>query len=297
MSHQVSRVRQVALRLALLLILGLALSSATFAGEKVVIHLINGRTITGVIDSHTNDRELWVHSTDLAIAVYSSVRWTEVASADVDQKSLSPQEIYHLAQRSNVQIPAKTFLLPSPANSSSVPTKLGPHVNDLEILPTLANWDADAEPDGLEVRLTTTANNPAVSGLVTIRLMGQRLGTTERLESRRQLGFYTNGGSVREYAPRHGYSRYVEINRWTERLQARNWVDSRYVLRLPFRNVHPEHDLDIAVDGQVDAHLNVQGQRVYNASSPIRLRTYSPLREELQLYRGTRSFPDELVGR
>jgi hypothetical protein len=52
-----------------------------------------------------------------------------------------------------------------------------------------------------------------------------------------------------------------------------------------------------ARDGQLDAHLSVDGQGVHAATTPIQLRSFSPLREELQINRRTRYIPNEFQQR
>ncbi len=274
---------------------GLLLASYASGAEVVVVSLTNGRILTGEIDSRTDETELWLHSTEPSIVLLSSVPWSEVASARIQKKTLSQGEFRDAAIQLKQPIPADVFRQ-SPASIKTSQPPVMPRVRTMEIVPTLANWDRDAEPDGVEVRinpLTSEGQVAAINGIVTVRLVGRRLGTSERLESRGSMGFWTDGASTREYMPRRGNARYQELGRWSERLQATDATNSGYVLRLPFRNVHPEHDLDVALDGQIDAHLSVTGQGVYDATSPIQLRRFSPLREELQLYRGTRLFPDE----
>ena len=279
----------------LVVCLGITSASTVAAADVVVVVLQNGRVLAGSVGEQTDDSDLWLFSAELSILVSSATPWSDVASATVRGKTLTAAQFQAVIEQLKTPVPPETFQHPA-FPVFGPPCISRPRVQSLEILASLRNWDRDLEPDGLEVRLdplTCDDDLAIVDGLATVRLLGRRRGLQERLETTQQFGFWTDGGSVSEYAPRRGYQRYVELGRWTERIRAVQWTERGYVVRLPFRRVHPEHDLDIALDGVVDVRLNVTGQGTWNATTPVQLRTFSPLREDLELYRRTRYFPDE----
>jgi hypothetical protein len=123
------------------------------------------------------------------------------------------------------------------------------------------------------------------------------MGIADRLEKPSVFGFWTNGSSPRELAFRMNNTRYVEVGRWNERLRKKEAVNGTYILHLPFRQLHPERELDLLLDGELTAHVSVQGQGLHELTHPVQLRRFSPVREELQLNRGQRYFPDEYTAR
>ncbi len=283
---------------ALVMCVGLLDNPQASAGTIVVIQLVNGRLLTGEVNSRTDKSDLWLHSAEPSIVVLSSVPWSDVAAARIGQQTLSTVGLREALTQLKSPIPVAIFRQ-STTPEAQVPAHVQ-RVSSFEILAKLGNWDRDVEPDGLEVRvnpMTADGNTAAVDGMIKLRLVGRRVASFERLESQSAFGFRTDSGSPREYAPRMNNARYIELGQWNERIRSRDATSSGYLLRLPFRTVHPEYDLDIALDGQLDAHLSVQGQPILEATAPLQLRTFSPLREELQLNRRTRFFPDEFTGR
>jgi len=70
------------------------------------------------------------------------------------------------------------------------------------------------------------------------------------------------------------------------------------VYRLPFQAVHPEFDTDWAAHGLVHVRLTVPGHGVFEASQEVvRIRAFSPIRDELEMSTGRRFFPIERTGR
>lgn len=270
-------------------------SGLAVAGETVAIFVRDGRVLSGEIDNRTTTSDLWLHSSEPSILILSSIPWSDITEARIGAEKLSPTELRGRVDRLKKPLPVEVLKRRKrPAGSPNSPA--APIVQQVEIVPDVANWKRGVAPDGLELRIRPLQANlqPApVDGLVTVRLLGRRLGTTDRLQSPTGFGFWTDGSNVREYTSRLSNNRYVELGRWTERLSNATLTDSGYLLRLPYRNVHPEQDLDIALDAIVDVRLNVDGQGIHEATAPVQLRKYDPLREELQRERGRRYFPDE----
>lgn len=271
------------------------LSDRAMAGTIVVVQLQNGRRMMGEVDSRTDEFELWLHSTEPSIAISSSVPWPQIAVARIAGGPDLRTDLRSRLRKLRSPIPVTTFQQVATRMESLRSPQLQ-RVVSLEIVPRLTNWDDDVEPDGFEVRVspfTSEGTAAAVNGNITLRLLGRRLGTYERLESHAGFGLMSNGSNTREYSPRLNTTVYFELGRWNERLSAKNRTPSGYQLRLPFRDAHPEFDLDIALDGQLDARLSVDGQRIHETTLPVQLRAFSGLREELQLNRRMRYLPVE----
>lgn len=275
----------------------LALQGTVFADDLVAVYVRDGRILTGRVDSRTNERELWLHAAEPSILVLSSIPWLDIKEAKVGERFLSADQFRKIATQLRAPLPLPLLKQPAVAIEPQFrPARvILDEVQSIEIVPELANWSGNAVPDGLLLRvypLTLNRDRAIASGLVNVRLLGRRWGTQERLESPRGFGFWREGGSIREYAARLDNARYIEIGRWTERLETVDRIQPA-LLHLRFRRINPELDLDVGFDGIVEARLSVDGQGIYVATAPVQLRTFSPLREELQLYRGTRYFPDE----
>lgn len=266
-------------------------------GDVVAIHLRDGRVLTGVVNEKTDDAELWLHSAEPSILILTSTSWREISSASVAGKPVTPEAFRKEAEQSKTPLPIATFRQPAALARSAIPAP--GRVQSLDVFASNANWDRDAESDGLALRLNPLAadgSTTAVDGMLTVRLLGRRRGTRDLRTSPPRFGFWTNGTPTTEYSPLRADERYVELGRWTERVKASHFTRDGYVARLPFRNVHPEYDLDVGLDGLVQCRLSVNGQGILDAASSVSLRDYSPLRDQLQIDRGTRFFPDEARG-
>jgi len=257
------------------------LAGASLAAEPVVAHLRNGRTVSGVVDAQTTRTRLWLRLTAPNIVALSSVDWRDVTRIEAQGRDYSAEEFRPEAVRQKTNIPANIFVKPAVKAGESVANekRTWPRVQSLRIEAELANWDQDAEVDGFEVHiypLTSDRNIVPVSGMLTAQLIGQNLTP--------DLMFEPVG---------ENYSR---LERWSQRLTPASFGDQEAVVRLPFRRIHPEFEVDIRYFAQLNASLSVDGQGMYEATVPVIMRTYSPLRERLQQYDRYRFFPRERTG-
>lgn len=251
------------------------------AAERVIVHTRDGRILSGEIDARTGADDLWLRLSEPSILLLSPVAWRDVESAELQGRQITRDELQKATATLKTEIPKGIFGQPSAPAAPSLPVDPAMpalRVQSLAIDATIANWDSDAEVDGLEVRVYPQAADGSavpINGQIVVRLFGQRFSYIE----------------IREDV--------TEIGKWTERLRPRQFTaaDGSAVIRLPFRVLHPEFDLDVRWFGQVNATLNVAGQGVYDASVPVVLRSFSPLRDYLHLYRGERFFPGERAGR
>lgn len=257
------------------------LAGACLAAEPVVAHLRNGRTVSGVVDAQTTRSRLWLRLTAPNIVALSSVDWRDVTRIEAQGRDYSAEEFRPEAVRQKTKMPANIFVKPVVKAGESVADqrRTWPRVQSLRIEAELANWDQDAEVDGFEVHiypLASDRNIVPVSGMLTAQLIGQNLTP--------DLMFEPVG---------ENYSR---LERWSQRLTPDSFGGQEAVVRLPFRRIHPEFEVDVRIYGQLSASLSVDGQGIYDATIPVIMRTYSPLRERMQLYDRYRFFPGERKG-
>ena len=262
--------------------------------ETVFVQLRDGRVVSGRVGDKTDDHELWLFAAEPSILIQNAIDWPDVVSASIGDRSLTAAELRESAEQLKSSLPVALLRKPAVQGVRPLP-EAELRVQSLEMVTSLANWDADAETDGLEVRLQPLAEDGELQpaeGMVSVRLYGRRLGTRQRLETQQRFGFWNDGSNPSEYHFGRGPARYVEIGHWSERIRVAQFTPSGCVVRLPFRRVHPERDLDLALDGLVHADFSVQ-RRVVHASAPIELRAFNPYRDELQLNRLTRFLPGE----
>lgn len=273
-------------------------AGAGLAVEPVVAHTRNGRVLSGVVDSQTTPTRLWLRLTAPNIVAISSVDWRDVTRVEAQGRDYSVEEFRPEAMRQKSDVPANVFVKAVPERNELVvgdKRELGdrrnilPRVQSLKIDAELANWDQGAEVDGFAVRISPLALDRSVvpvSGMLTAELFGQNITPDEMFEPLRQ-----------------DFSR---LERWSVRLVRDDFavVDPvggaagvrEAVVRLPFRRIHPEFEVDVRNYGQLNVSLQVAGQGVYDATIPVIMRTYSPVRERLQQYRRYRFLPGERPG-
>ena len=67
--------------------------------------------------------------------------------------------------------------------------------------------------------------------------------------------------------------------------------------RLPFRTVAPEWEFDLLPDAVLSVTLGASGHGNFQAATPVVVRPFNVLRDNLQQWRGTRFLPQEAPGR
>jgi hypothetical protein len=274
----------------------------------VEVSLRNGRTLTGEVDSGTDDAQLFLRLSSPRILIVSRVAWRDVlwvGSTQPGGRAWSPESL-RLWARSRELVPA-SMEVPAdgtPASPSAleaepfvppagiVPPPLagakGPlppffppplliplEAQSLSIDVKTANWDADAEDDGVEVRLFPRAANgmlAPVVGAVRVRLIGQHVATA----GARDL--------------RIGRPLFPELGQWSVLVRPWQFDDWGAVRRFPWQRIDPQSDLSVGSDGQVIVELGVTGGRTLRASAPVRLRSPSPLQQQWQALEGTAQF-------
>jgi hypothetical protein len=135
----------------------------------------------------------------------------------------------------------------------------------LDVITTVANWDADSELDGLLLHVQPRdawGAMVAVDGHLDVQLV---------TETR----FATGGRTV----SRNDSFRIAE--RWSVPVQAIDFDADGVIAKLPFRRIRPQRDFDIAPDALLVARLRVPTAGTFEASDPnVVLRRGSRLRDD-----------------
>lgn len=272
----------------------------------VTVHLMNGRKSIGLVDADSDTHNLVIRRTSENVVLRTRVPWTSVAFVTADEFSFSTEQMKsQVVQLSSIgqksafdgnsgittsnqyPVKGKTSTLQSPGGlieltASGEPdtaTIAGP-VKSLQLVTQLANWDNDAEIDGLLVRilpLDQFGQLVPVNGQLNLKLLGV---------SR------TLGGQAQ---PGRSPVEFPELTTWTQVVRRTDFTPEGAVYRLEFRNFHPERDLAIDPLGMVSGRLVVPGTGTFAASEGLTvLRPYNPTRDFHQMFRGTRTVPGEV---
>jgi hypothetical protein len=146
-----------------------------------------------------------------------------------------------------------------------VPTSLNElrqnKVESISVQAALANWDRDADTDGIEIRLaprTADGRVIEINGVMKIDLLGRRYSPSQREPSIATLG------------------------QWSQAVRAANSSHvSAAIYRLPFSTVVPDFDTNLQSLGLLRVQLNIHGQGDFFAETTVRIRSYNPIRDQL----------------
>lgn len=141
-------------------------------------------------------------------------------------------------------------------------------VQSLEVRAWPANWDEDAALDGLQLQvvpLNAAGEVVPVAGSLNVQLVA------------RGFNNYRERDTVKP------------VERWSRKLETREFTRDGAVVNLEFDRIDPEKDLNLIPVGLLNVELGVSGQKVFRASqAEVWFRPPSYIRDELQLHTGDR---------
>ncbi len=254
-------------------------------GKPIAIELVSAREVHGVLAADSDDDYLWINREEEGVYLSSGFPQSEIVGWRIlGEKHEGDLPSTAKEAKSPTVTTVKSPAIPSVEEDTPYP-QLTPAVNrvaSLRIYASVANWDADAEADGLEVivqPVDTLGNVVPVRGQLDFKLLGQR-SPWDRIEPTRH---------GRRLLPR-----FDRLEDWSRRVHPNQVAADGVVYRLEFRNFHPDRDLSVSVESLLQARLGVAGQGVFEASSgSLFLRPFSPLRDDLQQHTGSRYFQQE----
>jgi hypothetical protein len=275
-------------------VLILSLPTASPAGDSVVVHLFDGRTTAGALDSATDSSRLWLNVSEGGIALRSGFEWSDIRVVVHDSRHLPADEFRNVVGRLASSSPP-LMDVPNPATralnevvaateraditSAAFSRTVTPPVRSLRVRAWVANWDDDPELDGILVEVTPLGPHGEfvpVDGQISMTLIGEHSqGDPENFRTFRR--------------------RYPEIARGSEQVRSDHFWGGPAVYQLPYRNLFPEAHLDLFPQGVLTATLGVPGQGNFTASTDaLSLVPASPIRDRRQQWFGRRYFPQEL---
>ncbi len=285
----------ILLRLAFASLLMTITIASTRAGtEDYNVQLASGRRFQATISNRTNEAKLWLQFGTESTQLLRPIHWDRVVAATQDGKSFTADEFRALAIAAAKKAPAsepkksKIITIINPAKTgqptyAQLATKaLAPRrrVTHIDVAASLGNWDGDVEQDGLVVQVAPLdANGQIVNarGTVEVSLVAPKYHSFSTVPHGRGMA-------------------HKKIGSWTRSV---SWQDGELKqLRLPFQAVHPEFTNAVGTHGLVHIRMTVPGSGVFEQSVElVRIRPFSPIRDDQQRNSGRRFFPQERTGR
>jgi len=286
-----------------------ALAAALIACASMPSYAAEGYIVTrdeqeyfGIIDSRTDDANLWLSTKGSTFTIRRAIPWADITATELNgvraavadfklaaitAADVARQEAVERGESHRLVEPDGTIRLAirgrAPHQTFPVdPPPAPPRITSLQIDAFLANWDADVEPDGLIVRMTLVdRSGQAIAADTTLDL---------DLWATRQYSFsekpFSGGQSVEP------------ISRWSKFVRAGDFdANGTAEVRLPFQQIDPEVMRSISRYGLAHARAAVAGHGVFDASiDGVRLRAFTPTRDQLQRFGQDRFLPTEQRG-
>lgn len=255
--------------------------------RPVTAILNDGRQIFGRVAATTDDSRLDLVVASERVHLTAHLKWEQVALFNVRDRQVP-------VARFRKQVSKYTLPEPASKNAVSRPLRITPLLNEdtgepivsnqstprsVQMEARLASWDQDAEPDGLllELFVLDGTGHPTVApGQLTAKLTGIRQQVTG------------GRGTLDRKPPVR------PLEQWSFTVRNSDFTDGRAVVKLPFRMLHPDRDLNIAAETLLEISYGVSSVGVFKASQPdVLIRRPSRFRDELFLSTGNRLLPSE----
>lgn len=264
--------------------------------SPITLRLASGRQMRGHID-RADAETLWLRRGDAEVSIVRPIAWQAIRLAQQQGEELSLEELKARAIEATARRQEAVAKTPAP----EVPKWRGVFVEPVatgsparEVLPppsavrsvaadVLAdNWDADVEWDGLVVYI----------------LPLDRYGAVLPVHATVQVALYAPETRRFIDAPHERGLSIERIGQWTANITPADFGPRGARIELPFQALHPEFDLAVLPHGLVNVKLVVPGGGTFDTTADwVRLRPWSPIRDEHWLDRNRRFFPTEQTGR
>jgi hypothetical protein len=259
----------------------LACGARIDAAETLTVALRSGRTFTAAVDQRTNDSRLWLRFGHGPTVVLRPLAWDAVVAAWRNGEMVPREQLRDVAGEMKTPLlveresePSAEPLPPAAAPSHADPQQdyathdhgpfaPPPRVASVAFDAWLANWDADAAPDGLAVLIQPLdfwGGLLPTDGVVHVELVG--------LSRRDFISAPHSGGVVQQ-----------TLDRWTQSLAAGLPTGDGLLLKLPFHGSPPSPE-SVASRGRVQVRLVAPGHGVFEeVLDGVPIRPFAPLNE------------------
>jgi hypothetical protein len=296
---QVARILSNCLTVAGLAAMGAVVCAAE---SQLVIDVASGRQFRGTLDSASSNDQLVLRSEHAGITLRRPIRWERVTGATADgvpldvaalrrkaaaqESGVRSQESEVKGQRSllrKIEMRGDTPVKTASTQPEPLPEEL-PRVAMVAFDPSIANWDADVETDGVLIDVAPLDVNRRlvpISGTLEVELFAPQ---------RRTL----------DLAPQSGGDTLELVERWTRAITPDDFGPSGVRLRLPFGAITPELQPNWTASyyGLVHVRLAIPGHGIFEDSrDAVRIRPFAPNRDRLEMKTGQRFLSTENLGR
>ncbi len=234
-----------------------------------------GASHHGVVDARTDELLLWLRQDQEHASLATSVLWSSIVLAKVDDEEVNVADLrQRIPKLKSLRASLDVLLGPvdiRPYQQRRIYTRNREAAAAISIRACLANWDRDAQPDGIELQLMVYdrfGSTISARGDMSITLTGRRLTSRHRSEV-------------------------ATLARWSEPVAVSHFGKSgnaaRY--RLPFRGFDPEGQLGIGDEAVIDVSLGVSGQGRFATRAPLLLRELPLIEDRLERQTGRLAFP------
>ena len=246
----------------------------------LTVNLIGGRTLSAVLDPQTDVDQLWLRFGLPNAQILRPVDWDRVASANLAGHTFSGRQLHAMVAQIREENPRETDkdtfdgtieLIGDPQTNRSevitvaTSTSKPPRVVSLAIDAWAGQWDANADPDGIVVKVYPVAADGSVIPVRGTIQVGLKIGQRNRHSL---------------------HQPFVQIGQWSETVRQDDFGTDGAVVRLRFQAVNPELSGRGRCPGLVHACLTVPGQGTFEASTYLAsIRPFNPIRDELQAAR------------
>ena len=261
--------------------------------DDLILIQNNGLVLSGDFDKRSTEAQLFLTKRKPQIVLQTRHSWNEFQSMTYRGKAISKTELLETipaletaATKRNWEAEAVQFWFPvetlqTPAfppiqfqsNQRWEEADSG-RVAALNIEAYVANWDRDAELDGLVVHLfpvNSQGQIVPVDGQVEFRLIGQRY---------RELNW--QGRNDRKQFP--------ELEQWSRQIRKLDFGANGALIKLEFRRIRPEFRPELAQGALLTGSLGIAGQGRFDASAvDVVIRPPSRFRDEHYLRSNSRS--------
>lgn len=257
--------------------------------SQVRVTVRSGRQFVAEIDARTSDTTLWLRYGTSNTTLLRPIQWNYVVQAEQGGEMLGKADLIEMAR--DAKSPSLSSEVSSPETYASASQSTGAdragralglasQVRSVEVDASLGNWDSDVEADGLVVAVTPLdeLGQPVeINGVLYVTLTCSQRENSSRVAHGERIG---------------------PIGNWTVALNAQQWNKPAYVVRLPFQAVDPEFNTKVAAHGMVHVRLVIPGNGWFDRTiDGVRIRTFSPLRDQLERDGKSRWMSYERTGR
>jgi hypothetical protein len=235
------------------------------------------------VDKKTDSQYLWLRRSGEQLDLVSGYRWDQVLHGRVADRTVDYSQLKAWASAHKQAGRDLAEIAPGARGEvrmvTAAPAAMSmPRVKSLVVDAELAQWDKDAQTDGLRIfvyPLDAQGQIVPVDGHIELTLAVER-------EYTRVVPSYVRGPE------------FVEGDRRTFPVRREQFSAGPAIYELPLALWHPDFEPTLAQQALLHARLSVPGQGVFEASdAQVCLRQFSRFRDQLQLYTPGRYLPLE----